>query len=90
MAGLCAAARARELGASPTVLEKGSRPGGFYYVVVAYLLFTLFRGPFASSVTTIAHTSAIYLAVMVATSFAPRPLPAPPTETRRHECASST
>jgi succinate dehydrogenase/fumarate reductase flavoprotein subunit len=28
MAGLCAAARARELGASPTVLEKGSRPGG--------------------------------------------------------------
>jgi fumarate reductase flavoprotein subunit len=28
MAGLCAAARARELGASPTVLEKGDRPGG--------------------------------------------------------------
>ena len=28
MAGLCAAARARELGASPTVLEKGGRPGG--------------------------------------------------------------
>jgi succinate dehydrogenase/fumarate reductase flavoprotein subunit len=28
MAGLCAAARARELGLSPTVLEKGSRPGG--------------------------------------------------------------
>jgi fumarate reductase flavoprotein subunit len=28
MAGLCAAARARELGASPVVLEKGSRPGG--------------------------------------------------------------
>jgi succinate dehydrogenase/fumarate reductase flavoprotein subunit len=28
MAGLCAAARARELGASPRVLEKGSRPGG--------------------------------------------------------------
>jgi len=28
MAGLCAAARARELGASPTVLEKGERPGG--------------------------------------------------------------
>jgi succinate dehydrogenase/fumarate reductase flavoprotein subunit len=28
LAGLCAAARARELGASPTVLEKGSRPGG--------------------------------------------------------------
>jgi fumarate reductase flavoprotein subunit len=28
MAGLCAAARARELGAEPLVLEKGSRPGG--------------------------------------------------------------
>jgi len=28
MAGLSAAARARELGASPTVLEKGDRPGG--------------------------------------------------------------
>ena len=28
MAGLCAAARARELGGSPMVLEKGSRPGG--------------------------------------------------------------
>lgn len=28
MAGLCAAARARELGASPEVLEKGDRPGG--------------------------------------------------------------
>ena len=28
MAGVCAAARARELGASPTVLEKGTRPGG--------------------------------------------------------------
>jgi fumarate reductase flavoprotein subunit len=28
MAGLCAAARARELGASPVVLEKGVRPGG--------------------------------------------------------------
>lgn len=28
MAGLCAAARARELGASPVVLEKGTRPGG--------------------------------------------------------------
>jgi len=28
MAGLCAAARARELGGSPTVLEKGTRPGG--------------------------------------------------------------
>ncbi len=28
MAGLCAAARARELGASPTVFEKGDRPGG--------------------------------------------------------------
>jgi fumarate reductase flavoprotein subunit len=28
MAGLCAAARARQLGASPSVLEKGDRPGG--------------------------------------------------------------
>jgi len=28
MAGLCAAARARELGVTPTVLEKGNRPGG--------------------------------------------------------------
>lgn len=28
MAGLCAAARARELGGTPVVLEKGSRPGG--------------------------------------------------------------
>src|ERR1044072_5905962 len=28
MAGLCAAARARELGASPVVHEKGSRAGG--------------------------------------------------------------
>jgi succinate dehydrogenase/fumarate reductase flavoprotein subunit len=28
LAGLCAAARARELGASATVLEKGTRPGG--------------------------------------------------------------
>jgi fumarate reductase flavoprotein subunit len=28
MAGLCAAARARELGVTPTVLEKGDRPGG--------------------------------------------------------------
>src|SRR5919201_6062677 len=28
MAGLCAAARARELGLAPTVLEKGDRPGG--------------------------------------------------------------
>jgi fumarate reductase flavoprotein subunit len=28
MAGLCAAARARELGASPVVVEKGSRAGG--------------------------------------------------------------
>src|SRR5215813_13396893 len=28
MAGLCTAARARELGAEPTVLEKGTRPGG--------------------------------------------------------------
>src|SRR2546425_7325283 len=28
MGGLCVAARARELGASPVVLEKGDRPGG--------------------------------------------------------------
>src|SRR5437667_7644369 len=28
MAGLCAAARARELGVTPTVVEKGNRPGG--------------------------------------------------------------
>src|SRR3954470_8171487 len=28
MAGLCAAARGRELGAAPVVLEKGTRPGG--------------------------------------------------------------
>ena len=28
MAGLAAAARARELGAEPVVLEKGDRPGG--------------------------------------------------------------
>jgi fumarate reductase flavoprotein subunit len=28
MAGLCAAARARELGAAPVVYEKGTRPGG--------------------------------------------------------------
>ena len=28
MAGLCAGARARELGAEPVVLEKGNRPGG--------------------------------------------------------------
>jgi fumarate reductase flavoprotein subunit len=28
MAGLCAAARARQLGASPVVLERGDRPGG--------------------------------------------------------------
>jgi fumarate reductase flavoprotein subunit len=28
MAGLCAAARARELGADPVLLEKGTRPGG--------------------------------------------------------------
>src|SRR3954454_15831087 len=28
MAGLCAAARARELGVAATVLEKGDRPGG--------------------------------------------------------------
>jgi fumarate reductase flavoprotein subunit len=28
MAGLCAAARARQLGVTPTVIEKGNRPGG--------------------------------------------------------------
>src|ERR1700747_3115329 len=28
MAGLCAAARARQLGVTPTVVEKGDRPGG--------------------------------------------------------------
>src|SRR3954470_24703201 len=28
MAGLCAAARARQLGLTPAVLEKGDRPGG--------------------------------------------------------------
>ena len=28
MAGLCAAARARSFGVTPTVLEKGNRPGG--------------------------------------------------------------
>ena len=28
MAGLCAAARARELGHRPVVYEKGNRPGG--------------------------------------------------------------
>src|SRR3954451_11462097 len=28
MAGLCSAARARELGVAATVLEKGDRPGG--------------------------------------------------------------
>src|SRR4029079_4679483 len=28
MAGLCAASRARELGAAPVVLEQGTRPGG--------------------------------------------------------------
>ena len=32
MAGLVAAVRARELGASPTVLEKGDRPGGSMYL----------------------------------------------------------
>jgi hypothetical protein len=47
MAGLCAAARARELGASPVVLEKGSRPGGSMLlsscVVWRYRTFEEFR-----------------------------------------------
>jgi fumarate reductase flavoprotein subunit len=47
MAGLCAAARARELGASPTVLEKGDRPGGSMLlssgVVWRYRTFDNFR-----------------------------------------------
>jgi fumarate reductase flavoprotein subunit len=47
MAGLCAAARARELGARPVVLEKGSRPGGSMLlsscVVWRYLTFEDFR-----------------------------------------------
>src|SRR5919108_3537983 len=32
MAGLVAAARARELGAAPVVFEKGDRPGGSMYL----------------------------------------------------------
>jgi succinate dehydrogenase/fumarate reductase flavoprotein subunit len=48
MAGLCAAARARELGVSPTVLEKGERPGGSMLlssgVVWRYRTFDDFRG----------------------------------------------
>jgi fumarate reductase flavoprotein subunit len=47
MAGLCAAARARELGAEPVVLEKGSRPGGSMLlsscVVWRYRTFEAFR-----------------------------------------------
>jgi succinate dehydrogenase/fumarate reductase flavoprotein subunit len=47
MAGLCAAARARELGANPVVLEKGSRPGGSMLlsscVVWRYRTFADFR-----------------------------------------------
>lgn len=62
----------------------------FYYVVVAYLLFTLFRGPFAASVTVIAHTAAVYVAVVVATRFAPDLSLAPRAEARRDECVSST
>jgi fumarate reductase flavoprotein subunit len=48
MAGLCAAARARELGADPVVLEKGDRPGGSMLlssgVVWRYRTFEEFRG----------------------------------------------
>ena len=47
MAGLCAAARARELGAEPVVLEKGTRPGGSMLlssgVVWRYRTFDEFR-----------------------------------------------
>ena len=47
MAGLCAAARARELGAKPVVLEKGTRPGGSMLlsscVVWGYRTFEDFR-----------------------------------------------
>jgi succinate dehydrogenase/fumarate reductase flavoprotein subunit len=47
MAGLCAAARARELRAEPVVLEKGSRPGGSMLlsscVVWRYRTFADFR-----------------------------------------------
>src|SRR4029453_14297459 len=49
MAGLCAAARARELRASPVVFEKGSRPGGSMLlstcVVWRYRSFEEFRAP---------------------------------------------
>ena len=41
-------------------------------MVIAYLLFTLFRGPFQALVTTIAHGSAVLVAALVATYFAPR------------------
>ncbi len=47
MAGLCAAVRARELGAEPVVLEKGDRPGGSMLlsscVVWRYRTFEEFR-----------------------------------------------
>lgn len=47
MAGLCAAARLRELGGSPTVFEKGARPGGSMLlssgVVWRYRSFDVFR-----------------------------------------------
>jgi fumarate reductase flavoprotein subunit len=47
MAGLCAAARARELGLEPTVYEKGDRPGGSMLlsscVVWRYRTLDLFR-----------------------------------------------
>jgi succinate dehydrogenase/fumarate reductase flavoprotein subunit len=47
MAGLCAAARARELGGDPVVLEKGTRPGGSMLlssgVVWRYRTFEEFR-----------------------------------------------
>jgi len=47
MAGLCAAARARELGVTPIVLEKGNRPGGSMVlssgVVWRYRCFEAFR-----------------------------------------------
>ena len=47
MAGLCAAARARELGAQPVVFEKGTRPGGSMLLssgfVWRYRSYELFR-----------------------------------------------
>lgn len=47
MAGLCAAARARELGAQPVVFEKGARPGGSMLLssgfVWRYRTYELFR-----------------------------------------------